>query len=90
MAKVDLNTPYVLMQMGCESIKKWKANVPSKRQGLSALGFLVYWGLRLGNPWITRIPARMGVVFPELTNHFFVLRKGCQEPSRNNDIDFTN
>ena len=89
-AKVELNVPYVLMQMGCESIKKWKAHISGKRQGLSALGFLVYWGLRLGNPWISRIPARMGIVFPELTNHFFVLRKSCQEPSRNNDIDFTN
>ncbi len=89
-AKVELNVPYVLMQIGCESIKKWKANVPSKRQGLSALGFMVYWGLRSGNPWITRIPAKMGIAFPDLTNHFFVLRKGCQEPYRNNGVDFTN
>ncbi len=89
-AKVELNVPYVLMQIGCESIKKWKANVPEKRQGLSTLGFLVYWGLRSGYPWITRLPAKMGIAFPDLTNHFFVLRKGCREPSRNNDVNFTN
>jgi len=89
-AKVELNVPYVLMQMGCEAIKKWQAYVPGKRQGLSALGFLVYWGLRLGGPWITRIHAKMGVSFPDLTNHFFVLRKDCKEPYRNYDVDFTN
>lgn len=89
-AKVDLNAPYVLMQMGCEFIKKWQATVSGKRQGVSAMGFLTYWGLRSGYPWITRLPAKMGIAFPDLTNHFFMLRKGCQKPSRNNDVDFTN
>lgn len=89
-AKVELNVPYVLMQMGCESIKKWKKNISGKHQGLSAMGFMVYWGLRSGYPWITRLPAKMGIAFPELTNHFFVLQKGCQEPSNNNDVDFIN
>lgn len=89
-AKVELNVPYVLMQMGCESIKKWQATIPEKRQEISALGFLVYWGLRSGYPWITRLPAKMGIAFPDLTNHFFVLRKDCQEPSNNNDVDFIN
>ncbi len=89
-AKVELNVPYVLMQMGCESIKKWKKNVSGKQQGLSAMGFMVYWGLRSGYPWITRLPAKMGIAFPELTNHFFVLQKSCLEPLRYNDVDFTN
>jgi len=34
----------------------------------------VYWGLRLGNPWITHIPQAMGVAYPKLTNHYFTLR----------------
>lgn len=75
-APTCLNAPYVLMQMGCELIRKWKANVPENLQILPAAGRLTYWGLRLGNPWITRIPSAMGVDFPELTNHFFLARPG--------------
>ena len=75
---VRANTGYINVQMGCELIKKWKALVPERFRCLPVVGRLVYWGLRLGYPWNTRlIPwlfARMGREFPLLTNHFFVLR----------------
>lgn len=73
-AKVQMNVPYVLLQMGCEPIKKWQTFVPSRLQCVSVVGRLVYWGLRLGYPWIARVPAALGLAFPKLTNHFFVLR----------------
>ena len=73
-----LNGPYILMQIGCELIKKWKENVPGNLQMVPVVGHLAYWGLRLGNPWITRIPWAMGIDFPELTNHFFLIRSGSQ------------
>lgn len=69
----EINTPYVLMQMGCESIKSWKAIVPEELRVLSLVGNCVYWGLRTGNPWITRLPAGIGWNFPHLTNHFCLL-----------------
>jgi trans-aconitate methyltransferase len=72
--KVQMNAPYVLMQMGCEFVKKWKTHVPARLQCLAVLGRLVYWGLRIGNPWIMRIPPTLGCAYPELTNHFFVLQ----------------
>jgi len=61
-----LNAPYILMQMGCEFIKAWKANVPRPLQIIPIAGRLTYWGLRLGNPWITRIPSTQDLfhVFP--------------------------
>jgi len=71
--KVQLNVPYVLMQMGCEMVKKWKAVMPTRLRCNPIVGRLVYWGLRLGNPWITRVPTALGLDYPELTNHFFVL-----------------
>jgi trans-aconitate methyltransferase len=71
---VEPNVPYILMQMGCELIKRWKTLVPRQWQFVPVLGRLAYLALRLGNPWITRIPIIMGLAFPELTNHFFVLR----------------
>lgn len=80
-AQTLLNDPYVLMQMGCELVKKWKANVPGNLQMISAVGHLTYWGLRLGNPWITRISPAMGIDFPELQNHFFLLRSDSQHHS---------
>ncbi len=72
--RVKKNTPYILMQMGCELIKKWKSIVPDPLQLIPIAGYLVYWGLRLGNPWITQIAEKMGIDFPELENHFFVLQ----------------
>jgi len=77
-AQTCLNVPYILMQMGCELIKAWKANVPRNLQIIPAVGHLTYWGLRLGNPWITHIPPAMGIDFPELKNHFFLLRSDSQ------------
>lgn len=80
-AQTCLNGPYVLMQMGCELVKKWKSNVPGNLQIIPAVGHLTYWGLRLGNPWIMRIPPAMGIDFPELQNHFFLLCSGSQPHS---------
>ncbi len=76
---VEPNVPYILMQMGCELIKRWKALAPRQWQFIPVLGRLAYLALRLGNPWIARMPAILGFSFPELTNHFFVLR-----PSKRN------
>lgn len=70
---VERNEPYVLMQMGCELVKKWKKVVPQSLWLLPVVGRLSYWGLRLGNPWIQRLPDRLGISFPNLENHFFVL-----------------
>jgi SAM-dependent methyltransferase len=70
---VERNEAYVLMQMGCELIKKWKASMPPYLQALRIAGLLVYWGMRLGNPWITRLPKALGIPFPVLENHYFVL-----------------
>ena len=70
---VESNVPYVVMQMGCELIKTWKRAVPKPLQLVPAVGHATYWGLRLGHPWVARVPAALGVSFPELTNHFFVL-----------------
>lgn len=74
LVSVEPNIPYILMQMGCELIKRWKALVPRQEWCVAVLGRLTYLVLRLGNPWITRVPALLGRSFPQLTNHFFVLR----------------
>jgi len=71
---VEPNVPYILMQMGCELIKRWKTLAPRRLRFIPVLGRLTYLALRLGNPWITRMPAILGRAFPELTNHFFALR----------------
>ncbi len=72
----ERNEPYVLMQMGCELIKKWKRVVPEPFQALRTVGRLTYGGTRLGAPWITHLPKVLGISFPSLENHFFVLRTG--------------
>ncbi len=79
--KVEANLPYILMQMGCESITKWKRMVPTPFQAITVTGRLAYWGLRLCNPWITKVPTLLGCTFPELTNHFFLLRPAISEDS---------
>jgi trans-aconitate methyltransferase len=85
--KVQKNVPYVLLQMGCELIKKWKTIVPEPVQLIPVAGHILYWVLRLGNPWITGIAEKLGTVFPELENHFFMLRAGDHGPL-NNKADF--
>jgi hypothetical protein len=75
---VELNTPYFLMQMGCEFIKKWKAVVPGPLQAIPLVGGLTYRVLRMGGAGLTRLPEALGIDFPMLTNHFFVLRKGFE------------
>ena len=71
---VKKNTPYVLMQMGCEFMKKWKVVVPNRLQMISVVGHLLYYGLRLGYPWIVHVPGACRWAYPQLTNHFFVLQ----------------
>ena len=73
---VERNEPYVLLQMACELIKKWKRFVPARFQLLRIAGGLAYGGMRLGNPWIMRLPSALGIPFPTLENHFFVLGSG--------------
>ncbi len=46
----EKNDAYILLQMGCELIDKWKGLVPEPVQALSWVGHLTYWGIRLGNP----------------------------------------
>ena len=75
---VELNTPYLLMQMGCEFIKKWKAVVPGPLQAIPVVGGLTYRLLRMGGAALTRLPDSLGIEFPVLTNHFFVLRKDSE------------
>ncbi len=70
---LERNEPYVLVQMACELIKKWKEFVPARFQALRIAGPLAYGGMRLGNPWIMRLPRALGISFPTLENHFFVL-----------------
>jgi len=70
---VERNEPYVLIEMGSELVEKWQQTVPARFQALRAIGHLTYFALRLGNPWITRIPKALGIAFPILENHFFVL-----------------
>lgn len=72
---VELNTAYFLMQMGCEFIKKWKAAVPGPLQAIPLVGGLTYRVLRMGGARLARLPGALGIDFPVLTNHFFVLRR---------------
>ena len=74
LVKTEPNLPYNLLQMGCEAMKKWKESTPKLLQAIPVVGRLVYWGLRLCSPWISRVPAVFNSTFPELTNHFFLLR----------------
>jgi len=73
---VERNEPYVLMQMGCDLIKKWKQSIPKHFQMLSIVGGLTYWCLRGGAPLMKRLPKILGIPFPSLENHFFVLGTG--------------
>jgi len=70
---VERNEPYVLLQMGCELVKKWKQVVPKPLQALPVVGRLIYWSMRLGAGWMTYLPRKLGLSFPRLQNHFFVL-----------------
>ena len=71
--QVERNEPYVLIEMGSELVEKWRQIVPMRFQALRAVGHLTYFGLRLGNPWITRVPTALSISFPKLENYFFVL-----------------
>ena len=84
------NAPYVLMQMGCEFVKKWKTLLPARLQMIPVVGHLVYWALRISDPWITHIPGAFGMVYPKLTNHFFVLRPESQVPRSDQETGVKN
>jgi len=71
---VERNEAYIFTQMGCELIEKWKRVVLESLQALPIVGRLTYWGMRLGSPWITHLPQVLGIPFPYLENHFFVLK----------------
>lgn len=71
--RVERNEPYVLMQMGCELVERWKKALPERFWALRGIGPSTYFMLRLGYPWIARIPKLLGIPFPKLENHFFVL-----------------
>ena len=71
--QATINTPYVLVQMGCEGMRRWKTVVPRNLQALPVMGRLVYWGLRLISPWVTGLSWVSGIHFPRLTNQFFLL-----------------
>ena len=71
--QVERNEPYVLLEMGIQLIGKWKQIVPARFQALQTIGHLTYFGLRMGSPWIRRIPKALNIAFPMLENHFFVL-----------------
>ena len=62
-------------------IKKWKTIMPARLQCIPVVGWPVYWGLRLGYPWITRVPTALGLAYPELTNHFFAFQPDSQVTS---------
>ena len=47
--------------------------MPEPAQMLRIIGPLTYWAMRLGNPWINLLPKALGMPFPKLENHFFVL-----------------
>ena len=70
---VERNEPYVLMQVGCELIKKWKRAVPESLHALQIVGRLTYWSMRLGAPLIKSLSGVGRIPFPSLENHFFVL-----------------
>jgi len=81
--KAKRNTPYILMQMGCEFVKKWKSVASLRLDMTPVVGRLVYWGLRIGHPWIIHVPGVLGLAYPQLTNHFFVLQPSSHVPHSN-------
>ena len=70
---VERNEPYMLIEMASELVEKWQAAVPPRFQALQAVGHSTYFGLRVGYPWVTRLPKALGIAFPKLENHFFTL-----------------
>ena len=70
---VERNEPYMLIEMASELVEKWQAAVPPRFQTLQAVGHSTYFGLRVGYPWVTRLPKALGIAFPKLENHFFTL-----------------
>lgn len=74
----EKNEAYILLEMGCEFIDKWNAWMPKRLKARSLVGHVAYWALRLGNPWIQKIPRIFDIAFPTLENHFFVLEDAAR------------
>ncbi len=79
---VERNDPYIVMQMGCDLIKIWKNFIPKQLWGLSLVGRLTYTFIRLAAPLIQSAVKLVGIPFPRLENHFFVLEMGKGHPSK--------
>ncbi len=47
-------------------------------QAIPVVGALTYRLLRLAGARLSRFPDALGMDFPELTNHFFVLRRDSE------------
>ncbi len=71
---VELNAPYTLLQIGCESVLKWKEMMPKPLRLTPIVGRLAYWSVRLSGPLVVWVAGALGLRIPHLTNHFFVLR----------------
>lgn len=72
--KIEKNSPYVLLEMGIQFLEKLKEMIPYPKRWISILGPCVYFGLRLSNRWIVKMPRWLGMEYPELQNHFFAIR----------------
>jgi len=59
--------------------------MPMRLQFLPFVARVIYWGLRLSYPWITRILKALGIAYPELRNHFFLLQPVIQ-PTAPSDL----
>jgi len=72
------NAAYISPQMACELVKKWKAVIPKPLWCLPVCGRAFYWFSRLGYPgnarYVPKLLEKVGIEFPKLTNHFFLLR----------------
>ena len=85
--QVERNEPYVLLEIGCELIEKWKQAVPESLQALQLVGRLCYWGMRLGGSVIKSLLKLLGISFPSLENYFFVL--GTRPSLNEQSVDIT-
>lgn len=74
----ELNKGYISVQMSCEVMKRGKKLIPERYWNLRVMGFILYWIFRLGYPqnikfWNSSLE-KIGIEFPVLLNHFFVLK----------------
>jgi hypothetical protein len=55
--------------------------MPAPLQAIPFVGRLTYSLLRTGGAALTHLPDAFGIDFPELTNHFFLLRRDSKVES---------